>query len=146
MEYIFPLLIKSPTWCILQQVSVKVWFLRLFPEIFYSVKERKGDRSIHPLLTLADIPVPVGEMSRLGSCLGMPPGERLCLSNANHHFVYPEWHRKSEMARQGWALAQSFFLQAHPQCQQLKGSQLSPLNPQRNVLPFGEIPDNTHTL
>lgn len=72
------------------------------------------------------------------------PLEKGC-AYQRHHFVYPEWHRKSETARQGWALAWSLFLQAHPPSQQLKGSQLSQLNPQRNVLLFGEIPDNTHT-
>lgn len=49
---------------------VEVRFLRLLPEMFYLVKkERKKDRNIHPLLTLADIPMPVGEMGRLGFSL-----------------------------------------------------------------------------
>lgn len=41
---------------------------------------------------------------------------------------------------------EAFFLQTHPPCQPVLGSQLSQLNLQRNVLLFGELPDNTHTL
>lgn len=69
-EVYFPHLTKSAKWCILQQVNVEVWFLRLLPEMLYLIKkETKRDRNIHPLLTLPDIPMPVEELNRLGSLL-----------------------------------------------------------------------------
>lgn len=151
MECIFPQLTKSPRCCILHQVNVEVWFLRLLPEMFYLVKkERKRNRNVHPLLTLADIPVPLGKMSRMGTFLCFWDAgcrsekgcayERqtiiLCMLNGTGN-------QRLQGKGEHW---QEAFLQAHPPCQQLEGSQLSQLNPQRNVLPFGEIPDNRYTL
>lgn len=78
----------------------------------------------------------------LGSRL--PLGERLCLPDTNQHFVDLQQHKELGMAGQGWALARKPFLAGSPSM--LTGSQLSQLNLQRNVLLFGELPDNMHTL
>lgn len=130
---------------------LEVEFLTLLPEVFYIVKKGRKKTEMpslhwHWWTSLCQWEKWVGWVCCCALGRRLPLREGLCLSDANQHFVDPQQHRETGIVGKGEPWPWSLFLQAHSPCQQLAGSQLSQLNLQRNVLLFGELPDNTHTL
>lgn len=125
---------------------LEVWFLKLPPEIFYTVKtERKRDRNTPIPTLLMDFPVTMGEMAIWVYRCAVGAG---CLSGRAVP-VRCEVAFCGAVATQGnWdgRAGMSFSCEASLCRHKLAGSQLSQLNLQRNCLPFGELPDTTDTL
>ena len=120
--------------------------------MFYVVKkERKRDRNTHPLPTLVDIPVPVGEMVRLSllPCFGVQAATwgTAVPVRCKPAFCGSTMAQGTRDGRTRVSIGHEALSCRHTlHASSSRGSQLSQLNLQRNVLLFGELPDNTHTL